>query len=138
MVGCCAENALEQAEEGMHKSAESPRINCDKTESAEKPKHDPLESSRIAGCSLPDGSSEEGVEGIISREAASAVSLESIADATCHICLEPFEVGEHVTLSNVSSCQHAFHRSCIVEWLLRHDDCPCCRANFLEGVREKD
>ena len=23
---------------------------------------------------------------------------------------------------------HAFHRSCLLEWLETRDDCPCCRA----------
>lgn len=64
----------------------------------------------------------------------------------CAICLSPYEIGDSVSWSPISSCQHAFHTDCIVEWLARkqygggnqttsmsYDEtskCPLCRCEF--------
>mmetsp|Transcript_23461 Transcript_23461/g.51340 ORF Transcript_23461/g.51340 Transcript_23461/m.51340 type:complete len:399 (-) Transcript_23461:67-1263(-) len=73
----------------------------------------------------------------------------------CAICLCPYEVGDRVTYSEAltptmtksdedtvtpsqSSCPHAFHTDCIVEWLAKkndaHPECPCCRRSFCTVV----
>eukprot|EP00536_Pseudo-nitzschia_multiseries_P003701 jgi/Psemu1/186477/e_gw1.58.67.1 len=40
--------------------------------------------------------------------------------------------------SPASSCPHAFHTECIVEWLAKKNDalpeCPCCRRPFCTVV----
>ena len=53
----------------------------------------------------------------------------------CAICLESYRVGEKVAWSTNVSCSHAFHRSCIVEYLVTMKDgngtpCPICRQPF--------
>lgn len=53
----------------------------------------------------------------------------------CHICLERFQVGDEVSWSNVSKCGHTFHKACIEEWMVKHEDCPCCRAVTLRLPR---
>jgi len=53
----------------------------------------------------------------------------------CHICLERFQVGDEVSWSNVSKCRHTFHKACIEEWMMKHEDCPCCRAVTLRLSR---
>lgn len=55
---------------------------------------------------------------------------------TCSICLEPLN-GE-VAMSR--NCKHRFHRDCLVEWLVRREDCPVCRRNFLvqEAVEQEE
>lgn len=54
----------------------------------------------------------------------------------CSICLDCFKVGEIVSISSDKcssiSCKHAFHHSCIKEWLLKHDTCPSCRMQFFD------
>ena len=50
----------------------------------------------------------------------------------CHICLDHFRVGEEISWSNVSKCEHCFHSQCINEWLLKHQACLLCRANMLD------
>jgi hypothetical protein len=42
----------------------------------------------------------------------------------CAICLVPYEAGD-------KKCTHAFHRKCIIDWLIAHDECPICRHNYL-------
>eukprot|EP00978_Attheya_sp_CCMP212_P030751 scaffold114210_cov55-Attheya_sp.AAC.4 len=49
----------------------------------------------------------------------------------CVICFSDYEEGDHVCWSRNTVCHHVFHRECIAEWLLRHDECPCCRLNYL-------
>jgi hypothetical protein len=73
----------------------------------------------------------------------------------CYICLDNFEVGDRVMWSrlhkkcdrdscqidaNTSNhgCRHVFHQECIMPWLLekRENECPSCRAPFLEDAPE--
>jgi hypothetical protein len=53
----------------------------------------------------------------------------------CPICLKDYQVDEEIAFSPNSNCSHAFHRECIEEWLLRHEECPCCRYNYLDSSR---
>lgn len=47
----------------------------------------------------------------------------------CCICQENYEVGQRVARTNM--CNHLFHRSCIVSWLLGTNiTCPVCRASL--------
>jgi hypothetical protein len=49
----------------------------------------------------------------------------------CAICLVEYQDGDEVSWSHNISCDHAFHRDCIIEWLLTSNECPCCRRNYL-------
>jgi hypothetical protein len=49
----------------------------------------------------------------------------------CPICLNDYKEGEILCWSQNSNCMHCFHRDCMEEWLLRHEECPCCRTNYL-------
>lgn len=51
----------------------------------------------------------------------------------CMICLEPYLIGEEVSWSRDLKCRHVFHHECIMEWLMEHDECPCCRAEHLSA-----
>jgi len=53
-------------------------------------------------------------------------------EQTCSICLEVFHIGGTVATPHNVRCRHTFHRECISKWLLKHDECPCCRSNLLE------
>ena len=53
----------------------------------------------------------------------------------CAVCLCPYEVGETLVWSSNTSCRHAFHRDCVVDYLckVQEVDCPspCCRGTFV-------
>lgn len=46
-------------------------------------------------------------------------------EASCPICIEPFEEGE--TVSKLS-CGHAYKPQCIRDWLQKESRCPLCNA----------
>ncbi|EJK75922.1 hypothetical protein THAOC_02336 [Thalassiosira oceanica] len=52
---------------------------------------------------------------------------------TCAICLTAYQPQCYVSWSPNKECQHAFHRDCILTWLLKQDEplCPCCRRPFI-------
>ena len=50
----------------------------------------------------------------------------------CSICLETFEEGQDLSWSQERKCHHTFHAKCLEPWLMKHDDCPCCRATFID------
>jgi Ring finger domain len=49
----------------------------------------------------------------------------------CSICLNEYRDGDEICWSHNESCNHFFHKECIQTWLLTHEDCPCCRRDFL-------
>jgi hypothetical protein len=53
--------------------------------------------------------------------------------AGCAICLGEFQDLQLVCESNNPSCEHVFHKDCMIGWLTtkQHDDCPCCRETYL-------
>jgi hypothetical protein len=55
----------------------------------------------------------------------------------CPICMEVFEVGQCVSWSASTKCEHVFHYECIKEWLLRRIGCPYCRETFLPVDRQR-
>ena len=56
----------------------------------------------------------------------------------CAICLVEYEAGDEISWSHNKSCTHAFHRECIIDWLISHDECPCCRHNYLSLCDDDD
>lgn len=53
---------------------------------------------------------------------------------TCAIFLEKYKAGDEICWSKNKHCPHAFHLDCITEWLMKSDDCPMCRENYLEDA----
>jgi hypothetical protein len=58
----------------------------------------------------------------------------------CSICLEPYKEGDIVATLKpcFGSCQHKFHKDCLLEWLQDHDECPLCRINMTGVIARRD
>ncbi|KAJ3685246.1 hypothetical protein LUZ61_014410 [Rhynchospora tenuis] len=48
----------------------------------------------------------------------------------CAVCLSAYTDNELLRL--LPACKHAFHLSCVDQWLEHHSSCPLCRASVLE------
>jgi hypothetical protein len=57
---------------------------------------------------------------------------------TCAICWMEYQDDEDICYSQNAECGHVFHRDCIQEWLIQHDECPCCRNNYLLTQQDSD
>jgi hypothetical protein len=60
----------------------------------------------------------------------------------CAVCLCDYRPGDVVVWSSNPECVHAFHRECVVDWLVKmqpETPCPCCRQEFtdLEEIRKE-
>ena len=55
----------------------------------------------------------------------------------CAICINNFKVGDKICYSRNKQCSHCFHYGCISEWLMKNNECPLCREDFI-GVSEDD
>lgn len=49
----------------------------------------------------------------------------------CPICFEEYSIGDDMCSSRNSTCSHVFHAECMTNWLMKSDNCPLCRANYL-------
>lgn len=48
----------------------------------------------------------------------------------CAICLQGFRDGQPISKSD--NCDHRFCKDCITQWLLKKDECPYCRQDYLK------
>ncbi len=60
---------------------------------------------------------------------ASSGSLYS--PTSCAICIDRYSKGDEIAWSFNEKCHHAFHLDCILDWLMKHDECPLCRMDYL-------
>ncbi len=56
------------------------------------------------------------------------------AITSCAICLADYTHGEPIQCSK--NCEHVFHAECIMDWLVKHQECPCCRTAFGDTEQE--
>jgi len=57
------------------------------------------------------------------------VSITSDDCEMCSICLCAYDEGDVRIFSK--RCPHAFHKECILEWLVKSQQCPCCRIDMV-------
>lgn len=51
-------------------------------------------------------------------------------EGMCAICLTQYATGDQIIFSSNPKCQHVFHGDCILSWLVKRRQCPCCRQVF--------
>jgi len=69
--------------------------------------------------------------GIVPQSRAASKTL--LVSVKCPICIDQYQPGCYVSWSHNKECTHAFHRDCILMWLLKKEEplCPCCRREFV-------
>jgi hypothetical protein len=74
------------------------------------------------------------------QEAEDYFGISDIRDrgTTCDICLLEFQVGDDVAWSPNLDCIHAFHKDCVLDWLVRKPTCPNCRHDYLKGKQDDE
>lgn len=50
----------------------------------------------------------------------------------CPICLNEFQDNEKEVVVAHKPCGNAFHKECLVKWLVNQKICPMCRGSVLE------
>lgn len=59
------------------------------------------------------------------------LALECLDTHSCDICILDYAVGDEVTKSRNTECDHIFHKECILDWMQKKPTCPCCRRYYL-------
>lgn len=59
---------------------------------------------------------------------------DSRKETNCAICLEDF-IGTDI-IKAFTTCQHIFHKKCLLGWLKDHSICPLCKHDLSDDMRE--
>ncbi|EPS64630.1 hypothetical protein M569_10153, partial [Genlisea aurea] len=77
-----------------------------------------------------------GLRGGVGRKVLEAIPISPFSavrggggDQECVVCLGELEDGDMVRL--LPDCKHAFHVTCVDQWLAAHVTCPLCRSPIL-------
>ena len=65
-----------------------------------------------------------------------SVSSSIYSPKECAICMSSYKHDDAICWSQNENCFHAYHLNCMVEWLVRHNECPMCRRNYLKSERD--
>jgi len=60
-------------------------------------------------------------------------SVDNYSAKSCPICLEGYTAGQEICWSRNDKCVHSYHLHCMQAWLMKSDDCPLCRENYLNS-----
>jgi len=75
---------------------------------------------------------------VTEHESSSLDSSTMEEEKSCPICYQCFITGEEIVKSLNKHCIHEYHKDCVLPWLLKSDECPMCRALFLDANTEED
>jgi len=56
----------------------------------------------------------------------------------CPICLDDYDIGDEICSSPNHECPHVFHVACMSEWLMKRNECPLCRADYLKVSNDEE
>jgi hypothetical protein len=54
------------------------------------------------------------------------------SEKKCPICMEEYKIGDEICFSRNKKCPHVFHAECMRNWLMKSNDCPLCRLDYLQ------
>lgn len=63
------------------------------------------------------------------------VSSSLYSPKECAICMAKYKHNDDICWSRNDKCVHVYHLSCMMERLMKHNECPMCRRNFLRSGR---
>ena len=46
--------------------------------------------------------------------------------------MDEYQIGDEICCSKNKDCTHVYHAECMIQWLMKHDECPLCRADYLK------
>lgn len=62
---------------------------------------------------------------------SSTAAMELYTVESCFICLKNHKVGEKILWSRNDQCSHS---TCMLRWLMGHNNCPLCREDYLNVI----
>ena len=94
------------------------------------------------GTDTPDDSTQQDIESqqtplpLPSQDPVVDDPFQSDSYTACAICIDNYDDADEVFVGE--DCNHMFHKECLLDWLQRHDGCPCCRKNMITSVQMKE
>jgi len=58
------------------------------------------------------------------------VKFDDVADDLCVICCLGFDENPADVCLTLTSCQHTYHKGCIIRWKEENNSCPMCRTTI--------
>lgn len=89
----------------------------------------------VAETAQPDIESQQPVPPSSSQTPAADDPFQSDSYTACAICIDHYDDTDEVYVGE--DCNHMFHKECLLDWLQRHDGCPCCRKNMITSDQMK-
>jgi ubiquitin-conjugating enzyme (huntingtin interacting protein 2) len=101
------------------------KLNCSDESDQEDVEVGVIPMEKVESCKSTDRS----LSDTVSYFSYEDVSITSDDCEMCSICLCAYDEGDVRIFSK--RCPHAFHKECILEWLVKSQQCPCCRIDMV-------
>lgn len=91
--------------------------------------------------SSPKSSDKVFSEGHVLQLPLKGKNANRAVSSCCAVCLDQYDVGDEVIWSSNNECPHAFHKECVLEWLVKMQNgtpCPFCRQEFIKIIPYKE
>mmetsp|Transcript_26904 Transcript_26904/g.41717 ORF Transcript_26904/g.41717 Transcript_26904/m.41717 type:complete len:241 (+) Transcript_26904:197-919(+) len=94
------------------------------------------EQRRVLIAAAFEKSTSDGVSDDVKDGPVDVFAEDAAQDEVCIICLSDYgdeekDVRNEHGLVHSKYCRHKFHKSCIVDWLEKKNECPCCRNEMM-------
>ena len=55
------------------------------------------------------------------------INIAEFMNSDCSICYLSLDVEENYVITD---CKHKFHFSCLIQWIMKNENCPMCRKSW--------